>query len=268
MTPRGLLILYQYRQQITLISFTQFVSRWRLMMSETNFTKLFSSITASTIWSEDAPTKVVWITMLAMADAAGFVYASVPGLSKISGVSMDETVKALDILLSPDEWSRDKDNEGRRIEALDGGWAILNHPKYRKIRDIEERRAYQREFMREKRAKEKKNVSSGVSNVSTCEQMLAKEEGEAEEDLKTCARFDEFWAVWPKKDRKAPALTKWKNKKLDNHADEIIADVKARIDGYDKWRENIYMHPATYLNQEAWKDEWKPESKTFSGAML
>lgn len=150
-------------------------------MSETNFTKLFSSITASTIWSESAPTKVVWITMLAMSDSAGFVYASVPGLAKISGTTMDETVEALNILLSPDPWSRDKDNEGRRIEEIDGGWAILNHPKYRKRRDAEERRAYHREYMRKKRAGEE-SVKSGVNNVKTCEPPLTQEEAEAEED--------------------------------------------------------------------------------------
>ena len=147
-------------------------------MSETNFTKLFSSITASTIWSESAETKVVWITMLAMSDAVGYVYASVPGLAKIAGVSMDDTIKALDLLLSPDKWSRDKDNEGRRIEEIDGGWAILNHPKYRKRRDAEERRAYHREYMRKKR----ESVKSGVKNVKDCEPQLTQGEGEAEED--------------------------------------------------------------------------------------
>ena len=155
-------------------------------MSETNFTKLFSSITASTIWSESAETKVVWITMLAMSDAAGFVYASVPGLSKISGVSMDETIKALELLMSPDKWSRDKDNEGRRIEEIDGGWAILNHPKYRKRRDAEERKAYHREYMRAKRAKDSVNV--GVNNVKECEPPSTQGEGEAEEDTTKAAK--------------------------------------------------------------------------------
>ena len=147
-------------------------------MSETNFTKLFSSITASTIWSESAETKVVWITMLAMSDSAGFVYASVPGLSKISGVSMEETIKALDLLSSPDKWSRDRDNEGRRIDEIDGGWAILNHPKYRKRRDAEERKAYHREYMRSKRAKE--SVKSGVKNVKDCEPLSTQAEAEAD----------------------------------------------------------------------------------------
>ena len=156
-------------------------------MSETNFTKLFSSITASTIWSESAETKVVWITMLAMSDGAGFVYASVPGLAKISGVSMEGTIDALKLLMSPDKWSRDKDNEGRRIEEIDGGWAILNHPKYRKRRDAEERKAYHREYMRLRRLA--KSVKSGVNNVKDCEPQSTQAEAEAEVDKKKNGRF-------------------------------------------------------------------------------
>ncbi|MCP4186023.1 MAG: hypothetical protein GY763_00305 [Gammaproteobacteria bacterium] len=151
-------------------------------MSETNFTKLFSSITASTIWCESPETKVVWITMLAMADAAGFVYASVPGLANIAQVSLDDTEKALDKFLNSDPYSRNSENDGCRIESIDGGWAILNHPKYRKIRDKEERKAYHREYMRKKRAEKEGFVKSGVNNVKVCEPQLTQEEAEAEAD--------------------------------------------------------------------------------------
>jgi len=153
----------------------------RFSLSETNFTKLFSSITASTIWCESAETRVVWITMLAMADENGWVYASVPGLSNIAQVDIEDTKKALDKFLSPDEYSRDSANEGRRIEEIEGGWAILNHAKYRKLRNKEERRAYQREYMR-KRRKSRKDVNSPVNNVSDCVPPCTQAEAEAETD--------------------------------------------------------------------------------------
>ena len=38
-----------------------------------NFTKLSSAIVTSTIWQEDNPTQIVWVTMLATADACGRV---------------------------------------------------------------------------------------------------------------------------------------------------------------------------------------------------
>lgn len=119
------------------------------------YVKLFGSITASTIWQEPAATRLVWITMLAMSDKSGCVYASVPGLAHIANVSLQETELALQTLLSPDKYSRTPDKEGRRIEPIDGGWKLLNHAKFRSMRSAEERREYMREYMREKREREK-----------------------------------------------------------------------------------------------------------------
>ena len=48
-----------------------------------SYTKLSSTIINSTVWQEGLATKVVWITMLALADKHGEVMASVPGLSLI-----------------------------------------------------------------------------------------------------------------------------------------------------------------------------------------
>lgn len=115
------------------------------------FTKLFSSITASTVWCKDPYTKVVWITMLAMADRHGRVWASIPGLAKEAGIDLERTEAALTDFLSPDEYSRTKEHDGRRIEEIDGGWRLLNHAKYRSIRDEEERRAYKTAKQREYR---------------------------------------------------------------------------------------------------------------------
>jgi len=126
------------------------------------FTKLFSSITESTIWCEDSDIRVVWITMLAMSDKNGRIWASIPGLAKRAAVSIEQTESALNKFLSPDPYSRTKEHEGRRIEVIDGGWRLLNHAKYRAIRDEEERKAYKREWIKNKREEEKQK---GVDNV-------------------------------------------------------------------------------------------------------
>jgi hypothetical protein len=99
-----------------------------------NFVKLYGSILDSTIWLEPLPTKVVWITMLAMADADGCVVSSIPSLAKRAGVSREEVHTALATLAAPDPDSKTSDHEGRRIERVDGGWLILNHRKYRDMR--------------------------------------------------------------------------------------------------------------------------------------
>ena len=82
------------------------------------FTKLFSSITESTVWCESERTRLVWITMLAMADRQGRVWASIPGLANRARVPMEDCQIALDRFLGPDRYSRTSDNEGRRIEHL------------------------------------------------------------------------------------------------------------------------------------------------------
>lgn len=120
-------------------------------MSRT-FTKLFSSITESTVWCEPDGTRLVWIAMLAMADRHGRVWASVPGLANRARVSLEATEAALNTFLSPDPHSRTPDNEGRRIEPIDGGWRLLNHEKYREIRDEESAKESKRKYAARVRA--------------------------------------------------------------------------------------------------------------------
>lgn len=124
------------------------------------FTKLFASITESTIWAEPDHTRIVWITMLAMADHAGRVWASIPGLANRSRVTIEQCESALSTLLSPDKYSRTKDHEGRRIEEIDGGWRLLNHQKYRAIRDEESIKESKRRYINERRAKEREGVET------------------------------------------------------------------------------------------------------------
>lgn len=106
----------------------------------TGFVKLFGSILGSTIWREDPATKVVWITLLALADQDGIVESSIPGLANYAGVGIAETETALQKFQSPDPYSRTPEHEGRRIEPMDGGWRILNHDKYRRKMSPEEQR--------------------------------------------------------------------------------------------------------------------------------
>jgi hypothetical protein len=135
------------------------------------FTKLFNSILDSTIWQEPLETKVVWITMLAMVDRGGEVHASIPGLAKRAGVSLDECEQALECLKAPDRYSRTQEHDGRRVAEIDGGWRLLNHGKYRALLSAEERREYNRlkqaEYRKAKPAKDVNDMSMTVNdNVS------------------------------------------------------------------------------------------------------
>ena len=134
-------------------------------MSNVYFTKLFTSITQSTVWCEPHTTRIVWITMLAMADKKGRVWAAIPGLANTARVTIEECEQALARFMAPDKYSRTPDNDGRRIEPIDGGWQLLNYTKYREMRDADERAAQNRAAQEAYRSKQnslrKPEVSQG-----------------------------------------------------------------------------------------------------------
>jgi hypothetical protein len=147
------------------------------------YTKLFSSIVTSTIWTEDDRTRIVWITMLACADRNGEVQASIPGLARIAGVPVEDCRTAIHKFLSPDLDSRTKDDEGRRIEEIDGGWSILNYRKYRDMASDEDRR--NQAAVRQQRARDKKSRNSHEPVTPESRQIPqaeAEAEAEAEAD--------------------------------------------------------------------------------------
>jgi hypothetical protein len=125
------------------------------------FVKLYGTILDSSIWSEDPYTRLVWITMLAMADAEGFVEAAVPGLARRANVPLDACEAALVRLQAPDPYSKSPENEGRRIEALERGWRILNYLAYRELRTSEQSANAERQ----KRYRERRTVTSNASNA-------------------------------------------------------------------------------------------------------
>jgi len=72
-------------------------------------------------------------------------------------------------------------------------------------------------------------------------------------------RFDAFWAQYPTGHRKAKKRAReiWARKRLDNRADEIMADLARRPVHDDQWRQGYIPNPSTYLNQERWTDDYR-----------
>jgi hypothetical protein len=130
------------------------------------FTKLHSSILTSSVLSEALPTRYLWFILLAMADKDGVVDATVPGLARVSGLSVDDCEQALATFLAPDKLSRTKDHEGRRLEIVDGiGWRLINHEKYRYRLSAEERRDYQKRYQRDKRSRQQRAGAASTRAV-------------------------------------------------------------------------------------------------------
>lgn len=120
-----------------------------------HFAKLYASILDSSVWEEAHATRLVWITLLVMCDADGFVEAADPGIYRRANVTPAEGKEALRILASPDVNSKSQEWGGRRIERVRGGWKILNYEKYRAAQTAKQKAAADRQARyRERKAAE------------------------------------------------------------------------------------------------------------------
>lgn len=68
--------------------------------------------------------------------------------------------------------------------------------------------------------------------------------------------FEDFWAVWPKREAKKDARRAWDKLR----AQQRIAALQALPGHIERWRRegrarNHIPHPATWLNGERWEDE-------------
>ncbi len=239
------------------------------------YSKLFSSILASTIWEADMPTRIVWITLLAMSNAKGKVEGSVPGLATFARVPLEQCRAALANLKAPDPDSRSKEHEGRRIMDIEGGWFIINYKKYRDQLNQEERREYLRVKQAEYRGKQKSTIVDDVSDKST---RLTQAEAEAEAEASTTTplppsrskpirpaapqaltdTFNAFWLAYPKKVGKGAALKAWTKLKPSQKVCTRMLEAIAEQSVSDQWQKDrgqFIPHPATWLNQGRWDDE-------------
>lgn len=73
-------------------------------------------------------------------------------------------------------------------------------------------------------------------------------------------RFDEFWETYPKKVGKKPCQKKWKARRLDRLADQIIQNVRDRIEGDSQWLRGFVPNPLTFINQDRWDDPIQKET--------
>jgi hypothetical protein len=107
--------------------------------------------------------------------------------------------------LAPDFDSRTKDDEGRRIEEIEGGWHLLNHRKYREMASKDESREAEAKRKARYRDKLKRNEKSGTvpdkSHEVPKKQHIA--EAEAEADSKA---YTETEASQPFKRQRAGEL--------------------------------------------------------------
>lgn len=107
-------------------------------------------------------------------------------LAAVIGSSTEKMREAIDKLCATDAESRSKDEDGRRlVREGEYQYRVVNHVKYRNIRDEDGRREYNRDKKREERAR--KAVSTAVKQPVNDISRLSIESAhtEAEEDTET-----------------------------------------------------------------------------------
>jgi hypothetical protein len=125
------------------------------------FVVIDSEILSSSVWSEAAHVKLVWLTLLILCDTEGYVGAAVPGIAHAAGVSLDQAREALALFMEPDPDSRTRKDEGRRLEVAERGFRILNFVEHldRLSADRKRTRDRVRKFRERKRQMADGNVT-------------------------------------------------------------------------------------------------------------
>ena len=78
--------------------------------------------------------------MLAMADRNGVVECTIPGLADRARITVEQCETGLARFQMPDKYSWSKEEEGRRVIPVEGGWFLINHAKYRALLSKDEQR--------------------------------------------------------------------------------------------------------------------------------
>lgn len=156
------------------------------------YAKIFNSLYSGTLRGR-AHEILVFTNLLAFCDQDGVVDRHPRTIAEDIGLTVEETWEALRNLNEPDPESRSPEEGGRRIVLLEDhrnwGWIIVNHAKYKAIRNAEDRREKGREYTRKSRAKAAA-VSSGKQSKPIQIQMQTTDVDSGEE-LRSCAESAE-----------------------------------------------------------------------------
>jgi len=216
-------------------------------------------------------------------------------LAAMIGMTPDAVNRAIDYLCQPDNRSRSKDDEGRRIVHEQGFfYRVVNHDFYRNIKNAEDKRLYDRNRKRKSRANlsaKSHGVSQSVTDghnlsvvsphtdteVETETERRIRSSSQSESQLKSeisslptvvlpqksesavarsySREFLEFWNLYPKRVDKHRAWEAWQRQKPD-----IALVVKALTwqTVSAEWNRDNAQYcpsPTAYLDRKRWEDE-------------
>lgn len=101
------------------------------------FVKIYvGRMSTSSLWEEPPETRLLFIWFLGTADIDGYVLPHTEtNVARLSNLPLDAVRRAISTLEAPDNGSRTKEHEGRRLlKQDDGGWLVVNAKSYREMR--------------------------------------------------------------------------------------------------------------------------------------
>ncbi len=129
------------------------------------YAKLFSRIAQSSLMEQDVETRYCFMMLLAIADVQGDVIGTDVAIARTVNLPLESFRRSITALMSPDPDSNSPAHEGRRVIPSENGrgYRLVNYTTYRTIKTAEEKRAYMREYMQERRKSERsvKNSNQG-----------------------------------------------------------------------------------------------------------
>ena len=218
------------------------------------YANLDDGILQSSIMREDSDTFKIFIILLAAAKADHVARVSEIYLESVSRLPMEKVLWAIKKLESTDDFSRSKEDGGRRIRRIDGGFFIINHEKYRefwKKGDPNSPGA-----LRVKRYRERYSNVTGVTVTLPADAYVSSSISSLQEE------FTKLWDAWPVKEGYDEALGEFsvlrgegitlediekawagemeflKHERLDNHFDRRPKNLATWLSG-GKWKANI-----------------------------
>ena len=224
-----------------------------------NFTKTFSSMIHSSIWREDDQTRILWITLLVMADRDGEVHGADVGLADAAKIPIDAFYRGIEKLMGPDPNSKSNDSGERIVRIEEGGFRILNYEKYSNLMTKEQIRDKAR--TRQQRFRDRhlniKNDSSDESELVNIDETNNKN-NDTNLNLNAGANiddFEEFWKITRRKEAKAQSRKAFKAAVKKIKLPELIKAWKAYNDSKATTEPRFILLPSTWLNGERWGDE-------------
>ena len=245
--------------------------------------KIFAQMYEGTLGSRGPwEALVTFQQLIVLANRHGEVDMTADAISRRTTIPLDIIEKGLVALSQPDPDSRTPDEDGKRIVLLDArrawGWRLVNYDKYRKIRNEEERREYQRKWVADKRKAGRPIVvdamSTPVDNVDPCSKQYAVSSNNplrieaarvSGNTLPIAEGFEKFWSAYPRKKGKLEAQKAWRKVK-PAEVEAIIARVELNKVGEWKDKDPQYIpNPSTWLNGCRWEDAIDPTPQSHQG---